>query len=53
MGGTQAFSTISMEVFVKKELVSEVRIFLEFSLVAIHRALPVFVSGKDGDAAKG
>jgi hypothetical protein len=40
-----------MKVFVEQEMVFEVRIFLKFGLLAIHRALPIFVSGKDGDAA--
>jgi hypothetical protein len=42
-----------MEVFVEKKMVLEMGVFLKFGLVAVHGAFPVFISGEDGDAAKG
>jgi hypothetical protein len=42
-----------MEVFVEKKMVFEMGIFLKFGLIAVHGSFSVFISGKDGDAAKG
>jgi hypothetical protein len=41
-----------MEVFEEKQVVFEVGIFLKLGLVAVHGSFPIFISGKDGDAAE-
>ena len=46
VSGAQSLSAVSMEVFIKKEVIFEVWILLKLGLFAVNWAIPVFISSK-------